>query len=118
MKRNIYFKCLLGFLLPIIFMLLIVNLMYYFDIISNNIVKFLKIFIVVFSSFLTGIIRGYNSNSKGYINGLKISIIIIGILFGLSLLLNEFNIKDIIYYIIIILSITFGAMVGINKKKN
>lgn len=92
--------------------------MYYFDIISNNIVGFLKIIIVVFSSFIAGIIRGYNSNSKGYINGIKLSIIITSILFGISLLLNEFNIKDIIYYIIIILSITFGAMVGINKKKN
>jgi len=118
MKRNIYFKCLLGFILPILFMLLIVNLMYYFDIINNNIVKFLKIFVVICSSFITGIIRGYNSINKGYINGIKLSSIIVIFLFIISILLNEFNIKDIIYYIIIILSVTFGAMVGINKKKN
>lgn len=118
MKKNVYFKCLLGFMIPLLFMLLLLNTMYYYDIVNNNIVKFLKIFVVVISSFISGIIRGYNSINKGYINGIKLSIIVIITLLIISLILGEFNIKDIIYYIIIALSITFGSMIGINKRKN
>lgn len=118
MEIKIYLKSLLWFIIPLLILLLILNTFYYFDLISNNIIKYLKIIIILIPSFLTGLTRGYHSLNKGYINGLKLSGIIITFLLIISLILKEFNFTDIIYYIIITLTITFGSMVGINKKKS
>lgn len=118
MDLKLYLKSLLWFVIPLFIFLLIINTLYYFDIVNNNLIKYLKIIIILISSFLGGLIRGYNSQNKGYINGLKLSFIIVIIFLIISLLLKSFNLTDIIYYIIIILTITFGSMVGINRKTN
>lgn len=118
MEIKIYFKSILGFILPLLILLLIINTLYFFDYIDNNIIKFLKIIIVIFSSFISGFIRGYNSISKGYISGLKLSGIIILFLFVFCLVLKSLKFSNIIYYLIITLTITFGSMVGINKKSS
>ena len=47
-------------------------------------------------------------------NALKI----LGQIALISIIFKEFNLADIIYYIIIILTITFDSMIGINKKTN
>lgn len=118
MEIKLYLKSLLWFIILLILLLLFINTLYYFDIINNNIIKYLKILIMLIPSFISGFIRGYNSINKGYINGLKLSGIITAILFIFSLICQEFNLKDIIYYVIIILTITFGSMVGISKKSS
>lgn len=118
MEIKIYLKSLLWFIIPLLILLLIANTFYYFDLISNNLMKYLKIIIVLIPSFISGFVRGYYSLTKGYINGLKLSSIIVIILFLSSIILKSFRFATIIYYLIIILTITFGSMVGINKKKN
>ena len=89
-----YLKGLLFFFIPLLILLLIINTFYYFDILSNNIMKYLKIVIILFSSFLSGFYIGFKSNNKGYINGLKFSLIIIVIFLLSSLLIKEFNIGN------------------------
>ena len=111
-----YLKGLLFFFIPLLILLLIINTFYYFDILSNNIMKYLKIVIILFSTFLSGFYIGFKSNNKGYINGLKCSLIIIGIFLLSSLLIKEFKFTSIIYYLIIIIVITLGSMLGINIK--
>lgn len=118
MEIKLYLKSFLWFIISLISLLLIINILYYFDIINNNLIKYLKIIIILVSSFLSGLVRGYHSLNKGYINGLKLSGIIIILLFIFSLILKEFNFKDIIYYLIIVLTITFGSMIGISRKTN
>lgn len=117
MEIKIYLKSLLAFFIPLIIMLLLVNLFYYYDIISNNLIKYLKIIIILISSFIAGYIRGYNSQNKGYINGLKLSLLVIILFFIMSIIFKSVNFTNIIYYLIISLTITFGSMVGINYKK-
>lgn len=111
-----YLKGILFFFIPLLVLLLIINTFYYFDIFSNNIMKYLKIVIILTSSFLSGFYIGFKSNNKGYINGLKFSLIIIGIFLLSSLLFKGFKFTSIIYYLIIIIVITLGSMLGINKK--
>lgn len=97
---------------------IIINILYYYDIINNNLIKFLKMFLSIISFFIGGVYIGKKSNSKGYINGLKLSLIIIFIFLVLSIILNNFKISRIIYYLITTTCITFGSMIGINNTKN
>lgn len=119
MKKNYYLiKSLILFYGLVLIFSLIINLFYYFDIFSNNLVKYIKLFTNIISFFISGIYLGKHSINKGYISGLKLSIIILLISIITCLIMNNFNYYLIIYYIILIICITFGSMIGINKKKN
>lgn len=95
----------------------IINILYYFDIISNNLVKYLKMFLAIFSFFISGVYIGKKSISKGYINGLKLSLIIIILFLILGIIFNNIKLSRIIYYLLIMVSVTFGSMIGISKKE-
>ena len=95
----------------------IINILYYFDIINNNLIKYLKILLSIFSFFIGGLYIGKKSDSKGYLNGLKLSLVIIVVMFLLSIIINNFKISRIIYYFITSICITFGSMIGINKNE-
>ncbi|MBQ3020906.1 MAG: TIGR04086 family membrane protein [Bacilli bacterium] len=79
-----------------------------------------KIMIIIIGSilmFIIGFILGRKSNSKGYLNGLLLSVICIFILVILSLIFRfSLNINTLIYYVILVISTVFGSMLGINKK--
>ena len=75
----------------------------------------LNLIISIFSYFE---IINLNSNNKGYLEGIKLSLTILIIFTFFNLILGNFNCVTIIYYIIIILIISIGSMVGINKKKS
>lgn len=109
-----YIKPLIIFLISLIiipFILTILNLLK----LETN-----KTFIIIISSilmFIIGIILGRKSNNKGYLKGLLFSTISILLLTILSLIFKfTLNINSLIYYIILIVSTTFGSMLGINKK--
>ena len=95
---------------------LILNILYYFDTISLSTIKYLKMFVSIIAFLLGGINIGKNSLNKGYIHGLKLSMIIVVLFLIFSLLFNNYKITLIIYYLITTFTITFGAMIGINKK--
>jgi len=98
---------------------IIIIILIYFYLLNINIIKILKIIIIIISSLLSGIYLGLNSNKKGYIEGLKLSGIIIIIFIFLTILFKNkvFNKYTIIYYIIIIIIEVLSSMIGINKKK-
>lgn len=110
-----YIKSLIIFLSSIIiipFLLTLFNLMK----LETN-----KIIIIILGAilmFIIGIITGKNTNSKGYLKGLLVSVVCIFILVILSLIFKfSLNINSLIYYIILVISTIFGSMLGINKKK-
>lgn len=117
MKIKYLLKGLLFFFIPFVILLLVINTFYYFDIFSNNIIKYLKIIIVLLSSIISGFYIGYNSKDKGYLNGIKFSLIIVFLFFLSNLFISKFKFITIIYYLIIITVITIGSMIGINKKE-
>ena len=118
MKIKYLLKGLLFFFIPYFVLLLIIHTFYYFDIFSNNIMKYLKIIIVLLSSIISGFYIGYNSENKGYLNGIKFSLIIIFIFFLSNLFISKFKFITIVYYLIVIVTIITGSMIGINKKEN
>lgn len=85
----------------------------------NSTITNLIIFIFnVLAFFLLGIKSGTKASSKGYIAGLKISLLLLVVLIIINIFTSNklFSLSTIIYYIILLLSGVFGGMLGINKK--
>ena len=113
-----YLKALLIIFIMIIIESLLINTLYYFDIINNNLVKYFKMIIAVSSFLVGGMYLGLHSPNKGYLYGLKLSLFMIIILILGGVIFNELKFNKIIYYLITTICITFGSMIGINKKKS
>lgn len=111
-----YLKSLLYFFIPFLSIIFIITLLYYFDFINTNLMKYLKLITIIISCFISGLKIGKLSNNKGYLKGLILSLEIIFIFFIISLIFKNINWYQIIYYIIIILITTIASMIGINKK--
>ena len=118
MKFNIYptLRALLLIFISLVLGTLLLNTLYYFDIVSNNMIKYGKILISILSFFLGGIYLGRNSPNKGYLYGIRLSIIVIIIYIVFGIIFNNITLSRIIFYLIVSFCITFGAMIGINKK--
>lgn len=106
------------FLLVVAVFAIILTIFNYYDIVTSKLFKIIKVLIPSLALFIGGYKVGNSANKKGYIEGIKLSLIIIVILFMFSYLgFNvTFNVSLILYYIILIISSMLGAMVGINKK--
>lgn len=106
------------FLLVVTVFAIILTIFNYYDIVTNKLFKVIKVLIPSLALFIGGYKVGNNANKKGYIEGIKLSLIVIAILFMFSYLgFNaSFSISLILYYIILIISSMLGAMIGINKK--
>ena len=102
----------------IILSLLLTTTLYYFNIINNQTYKILKIIICLLSVFINSYILGKNTLKKGYLEGLKLSLIIIPILFIITIISKKtLKFRIILYYLIILITSIFGSMLGINRKK-
>lgn len=105
-------------ILTILILSFILTLFSYFNIIGDKVVSIFKIIIPVLSLFVGGFLLGKKSLKKGWLEGLKLSLIflILLIIFEYLALDQSFNIKNILYYLILSISSIFGSMIGISKK--
>ena len=103
------------FLVLIVFVCSILNLIGVNSTITNLLIFMFNIILFFYSGYKNGI----NSKEKGYLAGIKISILLLAILLLLNLITtrNIFHISTFIYYSILILIGIIGGMIGINKKK-
>ncbi len=68
--------------------------------------------------FIFGFLTGKSCEKRAYIEGIKISGIIDIVLIILNItFIRIFNLKTLIYYLLIMISFTLGSMIGINLKK-
>lgn len=111
-------RCLAYVFIITIISTFIITTFSYFNILKDNITKVLKLSIPIISVFIAGLIMGKNSSKKGFIEGIKLGLIITFILITISLLLKEFKLNSILFYAILIITTSFGSMIGINKKPN
>lgn len=120
MKKIInYLKSIGLFIASILVLTIITTLFQYFNI-SQGFCSFLKIASLVISIFIGSLYLGKRSIKKGYLEGLKFSIIILIFLLLINLIFfkDYFQWKNILYYIIIIITSIIGSVIGIQKKKN
>ena len=114
-----YGKTLIITTISLLIALIINTTLYYFNIISTNVYQILEITILLINILITTFILGKKASKKGYLEGLKFSLIIIPLFFILTLLTQEpIQLKLIIYYIIIIITSVLGSMLGINNKNS
>lgn len=113
-----YGKRLLFTMISILLSLLAITLLYYFNIIGQNTNKVLKIITIIINIFISSFILGKNTLKKGYLEGIKLSLIIIPLFIIIAIITSsKLEIKAILYYIIITITSVLGSMIGINKKK-
>jgi len=100
----------------IIISLLVVTIFYYFDIISNQVYQFFKLFIVLINIFVGSFMLGKRSTKNGYLEGIKFGAIILSLMFVPTIIMAQFKIRLLIYYSTIVFTSTLGGMVGISRK--
>lgn len=100
----------------ILIMTFLFSSLYYFKLLSSNTLAIFKIIIPIFSLLLGGFIIGRKSEKKGWLEGVKLGFIflILLILFNILGLGYKIEVKNIIYYLIIMISCILGSMIGIN----
>lgn len=103
-------------LLVLIFLLTFLN---YINFIDGGFFIFFMIFDIVFSVFWGAFVLSRNCSDKGWFEGLKFGFVFLLFItllnyFGFDF---HFNLKYIVFSIIILVSSVLGGMVGINFKK-
>ena len=114
-----YLRALLYFFVPLLLLLVFYSTLNYFDILSNNIVKYANLANVIISSVICSIFVGKHSENKGYKEGIKEGLILSVILFIFTYLAfgKGINLERLLLYLIIIVASVIGSIIGINKRK-
>lgn len=114
-----YVKALLVSFIGIIVMSMFTTTLYYFDIISTNLSSIFNIIIPIVFIILGTIYLGMKTNKKGWLAGIKYSLLFLIIISLINVLIyrEDYQLINILYYLIIILTSILGSMIGINLKK-
>lgn len=110
---SISFLYIIGVTIVLTFIMTLLN---YFNIITGSVLTITKIIITFIAIFIGGFIIGKKSKTKGWLEGIKLGIIILIILGIINFLILKvnFEFRIILYDIIILFSCTFGSIIGIN----
>ena len=118
MKKYKNYLISLGISFLIIITLALLNTIFSsFNILPSGIFTVLKVIIPIIAMFISGIFIGSKTDEKGYLEGLKIGIIYVILIFIFTLFFSKIKLINFLNYIIIILSSSIGSMICINKKK-
>ncbi len=109
-------KSILTTLITFFSLSLIITILNYFNMLSYKIINIIKLLIPIVSAFIGGYKIGKNSEKKGWLEGIKFSLIISIFLLILTILLDKFKLEYLIYLSIVAISGTLGSIIGINKK--
>lgn len=110
----------IGFILgSFVIFLILLSLGYYLNLFSSNVVSYLKLLFPVLSMMLGGFFIGKRSKQKGWLEGIKLGILLLVLFFLLSYLGFGIglNLKMFFYQLILLLSCIFGSILGINRQK-
>lgn len=113
-----YLESFILFLISILTSSIITTILSYFNIINSKTSNIIEIVLFIVSIIISSIYLGKKSDQKGYLEGLKLGIIIILFLalFNLGFVQN-FGIAQIFFYLMAIVVPIVGAIIGINSKK-
>lgn len=106
-------------LIVTLFLIFLNTLLNYFDVYNYNTYVVISFIIIIIASLISGFYTGIKSSKKGWLEGIKIGLIVVFV----SLIINLFtgfifNIKTIIFYLVILSSNVIGSMFGIQKNKS
>lgn len=110
----------LGFIfLGLMVTTLIFTIFNYFYILPSSVLRVLNIVVMFLGVFIGGFLTGRLANKKGYLEGIKFGgmMIVIILLLNLFIFKNKFNLLNILYYLFLLITSSFGGIVGISKRK-
>lgn len=97
---------------------IILTIFNYFNIINGTLLKIIMLIIPLLGVIIGSFKIGKVSNTKGYIEGIKYSIIWVLLFLIVNLIVKNFTLTSIFYYFIMIILSSFAGILGINRKKN
>ncbi len=113
-KYNILKNIALFFLCILIY-LIIITTFNYFEILTARIISVISFIFLTILFMASGFYLAKKSENKGYLSGLIIGGINMGLLFLISLILQcDIKKSILLYFLILLLSSTMGGMFGIN----
>lgn len=114
-----YIKSIIFFISLVLILNLVISILYYFNLTNDNSNHILKIISFIIIYLLTGLYIGKYSKSKGWLEGLKLSLIIIllSILFILVIPSTKFTLSSFIFYLLLTLLIIIGSQISIKLRK-
>ena len=95
----------------------LLTILYYFDFISTNTFQVFKMAIFVITLIFYSILLGRSAIKNGYLDGIKLGVLLILFSFIVCLSTNSISIHFILYHTILLSCTTLGGMIGINTKK-
>lgn len=103
----------------ILFGSLFTSILYYFDLTTDKINNILLYLVSISAFFISSLMLAKNSKYKGLITGLFYFLFWFVIMIFLSIVIfkNPFEIKNMIYDIILLLFTLLGAIIGKNMQK-
>ena len=111
-----YLKSMIYTISAILIGTIIITILNYFNILNGIPLKIIMLLIPIVGIFIGSFMIGKISNKKGYIEGLKYGGIWIFLLLIINLIIKNFNITSIVYYIILLLISIASGILGINNK--
>lgn len=107
-------------LLVLIVSSFLMTVLSYFNIINESFLMILELVLPILSFFIAGILIGRKASKKGYLEGLKISLLMVIFIFLFNLLAfgKMIDFKTVLSFLIWIFASMFGSILGINKSKN
>ena len=114
-----YIKALIISFLGILIMTLLTTLLYYFDVISTNVGSIFNIITPILFILIGTIYLGIKTEKKGWLAGIKYSLLFLILISLINIIFyhKDYQLINILYYLIIIMTSILGSMIGINIKK-
>ena len=101
-----------------ILLLLITTLLSYLGVFKGTIITISNLLIPIISIFIGSCYLGINSNNNGWLEGLKLSLIITIFIILLNIIIyKSFIFKKLVYYSIFLIVGILGGSFGISKSK-
>lgn len=95
----------------------IFSLFEYWGLISYKLMKIILVIIPLLAFLIGGFLFGKRSRKKGWLEGLKLSLIDVIIFVFINLVLANLKNSSVISYLCIIIPTTIGSIIGVNNKK-
>lgn len=95
---------------------LLLTIFNYFNFINYQTLEIGKIIIPILTLGLSGLLMGKKATKNGWLEGFKISLIIVTLLIIITAIMGELAPKRLTFFIILIISSIFGSILGINTK--
>ena len=115
-KLIIILKNSLKMYLVLLIYLLLISIIYYFEILNYKVINIISYILVILLFLILGIKVSKKIKSKGYLNGFIAGLTNISIFILLSIIFNKISLNSVIYYSILILSSVIGGIIGAQEK--